>query len=176
MTQALVAVHAEPVLNEKGEAPVFARAGEFPMQTDPELTMSDQAKRVYRSGPPFLQRYLPFGIATLVDSLIVLAIPLVGVLYPMMRFAPTLYTWRVRRRLLYWYRELKKVERGVGPSLDPVLLAKKKDALEGIEEALNRLPIPLGFTNQLYDLRQHIDVVRRRLASIQPATPASIRP
>ena len=167
MTQALVSVHREPALNEHGEAAIFANSGEFPMATDPELPLSDQARRVYRSGPPFLQRFLPFGLATLFDRLIVLAVPLLGIALPVIRFAPMLYTWRIRRRLLYWYRELKKVERGVGSTASAALVAEKKAQIEEIEEAVNRIPIPLGFTNQLYDLRQHIDVVRRRLGTVR---------
>jgi len=32
---------------------------------------------------------------------------------------------------------------------------------------VDRIAIPLGFSNQLYDLREHIDVVRRRLAAVR---------
>ena len=69
--------------------------------------------------------------------------------------------------LLYWSKRLKTVEKGVVPGANAVLIADKKAEVEAIEEAVNRIPIPLGFTNQLYDLRQHIDVVRRRLASVE---------
>ncbi len=169
MTQALIAVHGEPSLNAKGEAAIFAKSGEFPMSTDPELAISDQARRVYRSGPPFLQRYLPFGLATLFDRLIVLAVPLIGIALPIFRFAPMIYTWRIRQRLLYWYKELKKVEYGVDAHAPHLLVAQKQAQIEEIEEAVNRIPIPLGFTNQLYDLRQHIDVVRRRLSAVRAA-------
>ena len=48
------------------------------------------------------------------------------------------------------------------------LVAQKQEEIEQIEEAVNRIPIPLGFTNQLYDLRQHIDVVRRHLSAVRP--------
>lgn len=167
MTQALIAVHGEPELNTKGEAAIFAKTGEFPMQTDPELTVSEQARRVYRSGPPFLQRFLPFGIATLFDRLIVLAVPLLGILLPVFKFAPMIYTWQVRQRLLYWYKELKRVERGVDGQTDPVKLASARTRIEEIEDIVNRIPIPLAFTNQLYDLRGHIDVVRRRLNAVR---------
>ena len=37
--------------------------------------------------------------------------------------------------------------------------------IDRIDAALNKITLPLGFTNQLYDLREHIDVVRRRLAA-----------
>lgn len=163
MTQALVAVHAEPQVDARGEAPIFAAAARFPLSEDPEFAMSDQARQVYRSGPPLLQRVLPFGVATLIDRLRILAIPLIGVLLPLMRLAPLLYTWQVRRRLLRWYRRLKGVEQGIVAGADAALIAGKRAELDAIEEGVNQLVIPLGFTNQLYDLKQHIDVVRRRL-------------
>lgn len=166
MTQAMIAVHNEPDVNDKGEAKIFARSGEFPMGADPELELSEQARRVYRSGPPFLQKFLPFGIATMLDRLAVLALPLLGILLPVIRFAPMIYTWQVRQRLLYWYKELKKVERGVDAHTDPAVVVAKRAQVEDIEDAVNRIPIPLAFTNQLYDLRAHIDVVRRRLNAV----------
>ncbi len=172
MTQALIAVHAEPMVNAKGEAAIFAKTGEFPMSNDPELALSEDARRVYKSGPPFLQRYLPFNLATLFDRLIVLAVPLLGVLLPVIRFAPMLYTWRIRQRLLYWYKQLKIVEKGLNAQAGAAVIAAKQGQLEEIEEAVNRIPIPLGFTNQLYDLRQHIDVVRRRIHTVQSAAMA----
>ena len=167
MTQALIAVHAEPMVNAKGEAAIFAKTGEFPMSNDPELPLSEDARRVYKSGPPFLQRYLPFSLATLFDRLIVLALPLLGVLLPVIRFAPMIYTWQVRQRLLYWYKQLKSVEKGLDTKAGAAMIAQKQGQLEDIEEAVNRIPIPLGFANQLYDLRQHIDVVRRRINSVR---------
>jgi hypothetical protein len=73
----------------------------------------------------------------------------------------------VRRRIIYWYKELKKVEAGITPS--PTDVARAMAEVERIEEAVNRIPVPLAFANQLYDLRQHIDVVRRRLAVLKAA-------
>ena len=86
-----------------------------------------------------------------------------------MRLAPMIYTWRVRQRILHWYKELKKVEAGLGPKAELAQLAQKQARIEEIEEAVNQIPVPLGFSNQLYDLRQHIDVVRRRLAGARAA-------
>ena len=41
-----------------------------------DFPISDDAQRYYKSGPPFLQRYMPFWAATLVDRIIVLLVPL----------------------------------------------------------------------------------------------------
>lgn len=167
MTQAIIAVHAEPAVNAKGEAAIFVKSGEFPMSSDPELGLSEQARRVYRSGPPFLQRFLPFGIATLFDRLAVLALPLLGIALPIIRFAPMIYAWQVRQRLLYWYKKLKTVEHGVGVGATVALVAQKQAEVDDIEDAVNGITIPLAFTSQLYDLRSHIDVVRRRLSAVK---------
>jgi TRAP-type uncharacterized transport system substrate-binding protein len=160
LTQAVISVHATPTLNASGEANVFQRAGAFPIADDQEYQLSSDAVRVYKSGPPFLQRFFPFWLATLVDRLVVLLLPAIGILLPILRFAPTFYTWRVRRRIVYWYRELKRVE----ANADPANPEQAMQEIDRIEDAVNRLPVPLGFANQLYDLRQHIDVVRGRLS------------
>jgi TRAP-type uncharacterized transport system substrate-binding protein len=164
LTQAVISVHAQPVLDDHGETGVFQRAGAFPIPDDQEYPLSPDAQRVYKSGPSFLQRYLPFWLATLVSRLFVLLLPAIGLLLPLLRFAPALYTWRVRRRIVYWYRELKRVE----ATADRANLQRAMNDIDRIEDAVNQLPVPLGFANQLYDLRQHIDVVRQRLTAPRP--------
>ncbi|HEY6255812.1 MAG TPA: TAXI family TRAP transporter solute-binding subunit [Xanthobacteraceae bacterium] len=167
MTQAIVEVHGKPVIDANGEAAIFSRAAEFPLAADPEFPLADEARRVYRSGPPLLQRYMPFWLATLLDRLIVLLVPIIGLSIPLMRFAPLLYTWRVRRGIVRWYGELKKVEAGArGPDQVAHALAE----IDRIEATVSNIALPLGFTNQLYDLREHIDIVRRRLATRAPQT------
>ncbi len=168
LTQAMVAVHGAPTVGPNGEAGILEASGEFPIQNDPAFQIADEARRVYRNGPPFLQRYLPFWLANFLDRMPMMAIPIFGVLLPALRFAPQLYTWRVRRRLLRWYRELKKIEDGLNATATQETLRKKQARIEQIEEAVDHVNVPLGFANQLYDLREHIDVVRRRLSALAP--------
>jgi TRAP-type uncharacterized transport system substrate-binding protein len=165
LAQTLVQAHSTPLVDSNGEAPVFERAGQFPAASDPEFPMAEEARRVYRNGPPLLQRYLPFWAATLADRLMVMVLPVIGILLPVGKLAPMVYTWRVRRRILRWYRELKKVEAGIGSRLEPGEATAKLAQVEDIEDAVNQLPVPLDFASQLYDLREHIDVVRRRLTA-----------
>ncbi len=163
LTQAILAERNQPVMGPNGEAPIFQRMAESVVASDPEMALSDEARRVYRSGTPFLQRFLPFWLATLADRMMVMLLPIVGVLLPMLRIGPMLYSWQVRRRLLYWYRELMVVEEDIGPDADAELIRRKRARVEEIELAVNEIPLPLTFSNQLYDLRAHIDIVRRRL-------------
>ena len=48
-------------------APACSTAKAVPCAADAGFPLSEQAKRYYNSGPPFLQRYLPFWAANLVD-------------------------------------------------------------------------------------------------------------
>jgi TRAP-type uncharacterized transport system substrate-binding protein len=165
LAQAVIATHTQPRRDANGETQILSRAGAFPIPEDQEFPMSADAVRVYKSGAPFLQRYLPYYWAVLADRLVVILLPVIGILLPTLRFAPMLYTWRVRRRLLFWYRELKKIEAGLSPS--PTAVARGLAEVDRVEGAVNQIPVPLGFSNQLYDLRQHIDVVRRRVLAMR---------
>lgn len=171
LTQAIVHVHSLPRLDANGETGLLNRAGIFPIGEDQEYPLSPDAQRVYKSGPPFLQRFLPFWMATLADRLVYFLLPAIGILLPTLRFAPALYTWRVRRRIVYWYRELKRVEASMVGT--PTAVAAGLDEIDRIEEAVNRIPVPLTFANQLYDLRQHIDVVRRKLQGMSTGAEAA---
>jgi TRAP-type uncharacterized transport system substrate-binding protein len=164
LTQAIVAERAQPLVGPNGEAPILQRMADQ-LGVDPEYPLSDEARRVYRAGTPFLQRYLPFWLATLADRLAVMLVPIIGVLLPMLRLGPKLYTWQVRRRLLHWYQELKLVEDDLDARPDDATIAAKLGRVDEIEQAVNEIPLPLTFTNQLYDLRQHIELVRHRLTS-----------
>jgi TRAP transporter TAXI family solute receptor len=147
---------------------LFRKAGQFPAPERVDLPISKDARQYYKSGPPFLQRYLPYGIAVLASRLLVLLIPVIGVAYPLLRTAPALYGWSMRRRIFRLYGELKYIEveldrRGGIPA--QTLLAQ----LQGLEARANHLQVPAAFAPFLYQLRNHIALVRGRIeAAAQP--------
>jgi len=141
-------------------AGLFHNAGDFPKFRDHGFPLNPEAERFYKSGPPFLQRFLPFWAATLVDRTLVMLLPLVAVLLPLLKIAPSLYTWRIRSRIYRWYGELKFLELEIREKYDSARLAEYRSRLDALEENANTRPIPLAFTDQVYTLRQHIDMVR----------------
>ncbi len=153
LLQAAAEVHGQPGL--------FQRAGEFPNPRQVDFPLSPEADRFYRSGTRFLQRYLPFWVATLIDRLVVLLIPVFVLMIPLMRIAPALYGWRSRSRIYKWYGQLKFLEeawlRDPGARPRDEWLAE----LDRLEARVNRIRTPLAFANQLYILREHIALVRR---------------
>jgi TRAP-type uncharacterized transport system substrate-binding protein len=153
------------VVDEVHEAPsLLHRENEFPSDKDTDLPLSPQAESYYRSGKPFLQRYLPFGLASAVERLLKVAVPVLLVVFPFLRLLPAFYQWRVKRRLARVYRQLLDVEQSVhgpGASRAP---EDYEARIRTIEQRLRAETIPLMYSNELYALRQHIDLVRGQIA------------
>lgn len=144
-------------------AGLLDRAGEFPAAYESVFPLSDEAQRYYRSGAPLLQRYLPFWAANLVDRLWVMLVPVLAVLLPVTRVLPSLYRWRVRSRIYRWYARLKEVELELEENPDAVLLEDMLRRMDEMDDAVNHIPTPLAYSDNLYLFRQHIDLVRRRI-------------
>jgi len=161
---ALVNLLAQTVLDVHSRPGLFQKAGEFPIQADPEFAFSEEARRVYRNGPPFLQRYMPFWLANLLQRLIILLVPIATIAYPIVKLAPVLYNWRIKRRIFYWYDRLRRIEYNLGHELSGDQVVAQQGELAEIERAVSRTPVPLRFSDQLYDLRNAINIVRQRLA------------
>lgn len=155
LLNAAVQIHSGP--------DIFQRANEFPAAEAVGLPLSDEAWRFYKSGPPFLHNYLPFWIAELIGKLVILLIPILGVLYPMMRFLPALYDWTMRHKILRLYGDLRFLEDELDALGGKDVAGKMIEQLEQLEEHANRLRVPVAYASMLYMLRHHIDLVRTRL-------------
>ncbi|MGH8718621.1 MAG: TAXI family TRAP transporter solute-binding subunit [Burkholderiales bacterium] len=146
-----------------GAPGLFSKKGEFPAPKDSDFPLSDEAKRFYKSGTPFLQRYLPFWIANFITRMMVLLVPIVTLLIPLMRVVPLIYSWRIRRRLSRWYGELRFLEDEVQSSVDSNRLPEFRERFRNIEDAVNRIPTPDAYADRLYALKLHVDFVRQKL-------------
>jgi hypothetical protein len=143
---------------------IFNRTGEFPAAEAIDIPLSNEAQRFYKSGPPLLHDYFPFWMAALIGKLIILLIPILGILYPMMRFLPRLYDWLMRSKILRMYGELRLLEgemanAGVGGHHTGEMIAR----LDRLEEEANHATVPVAYASMLYSLRDHIALVREGL-------------
>ena len=103
-------------------------------------------------------------IAALLGKIIILLIPILGVLYPMMRFLPSLYDWAMRSKVLRMYGELRLLEDELTNTRDAERNAREMVArLDRLEEQANHLRVPVAYASMLYMLRNHIDLVREGL-------------
>jgi hypothetical protein len=119
--------------------------------------------RFYKHGPPFLQRYLPFWTANLIDRLKIMLVPLLTLLLPLIKIMPPALRWRARKKIYRWYRELQALDteapaRHTGEPLELLL-----QRLDELEEEVRKVSVPLSYADELYSLRLHIGLVRNKL-------------
>jgi TRAP-type uncharacterized transport system substrate-binding protein len=142
---------------------MFHKAGEFPAPEAIDLPLSDQARQFYKTGPPFLQRHLPFWMAILIQQLLVLSIPVLGLLYPLLRIAPATFRWAIQRRILTLYGELKLLEDELARRHPPDRVDDLATRLDRMEERVSRIWLPMDLRPLRYQLKVHISLVRQRM-------------
>jgi hypothetical protein len=175
-----LAARAAKLAHERGD--LLAEPNQFPSTKYVEWPLAPAARAYFESGPPFLQKYLPFWVAALADRLKYLLLPLITLLLPLMRVAPPLYVWRVRSRIYRWYRILQELDHriadrvarrtGVGSvaarvderGSDDDDVARDMAVLRVLDGELSaRGTVPLSYMQEFYNLRVHVDLLRRRL-------------
>jgi len=149
------------------KATLLQHAGEFPSPLAHELRISGDAQRYYTSGKSFLYRALPFWVASLIDRLLVVVVPIFVVLIPGLKLVPALYSWRIKSRIYRWYGLLIALERSL--LLHPPIEERESliKRIDDIEAEVNKMKMPLAYAEQLYVLRDHINFVRARYANTQ---------
>ena len=146
-----------------GKAGMYRKTGEFPAPIEHEIPISEEARRYYTSGAPFLYKRLPFWLASLIDRIAMVLLPLLIVVVPATRMVAPLYQWRMRSRIYRWYGALMTLERAMLANPDHNQRRELFKELEVIENSVNALHLPLAFADQQYVLREHIAMVRARI-------------
>ena len=139
-------------------------AGQFPVAQASDFPMSADAVRYYTYGKGFFYRNLPFWLASLLDRIVILILPLAVIFIPGLRVLPWLYRWRIRSRIYPWYEALISLEQGLMDEISATDLQQRLNRLEEIEGVVNTLSVPPAYIDQVYVLREHIVFVRTRLS------------
>jgi TRAP-type uncharacterized transport system substrate-binding protein len=142
---------------------IFQKAGQFPAAEGVDVPLSEEARRFYKSGRPFLHRHLPYWLAVLVERLLIVLVPFIGVAVPLLRGAPGIYRGVVQRRIVRLYGELRMIESELDTRPPDSATADLERRASDLERRANQLRVPLGYSRWLYTLKQHIRLVRVRL-------------
>ncbi|HEX9112754.1 MAG TPA: TAXI family TRAP transporter solute-binding subunit, partial [Nitrospirota bacterium] len=92
LLEAATEVHSRAGLTNK--------RGEFPSPRENEYRISPDAVRYYKSGKSFFYRYMPFQLASLLNRVAVVFVPMLLILIPSVRSLPKIYRWQMRLRII----------------------------------------------------------------------------
>ncbi len=146
-----------------GSAGWFKRAREYPNLANNELPISAEAERGIKNDKPFLQRYLPFWVANLVERMWLAMGVILALLLPLSRIVPPLYAFRVRSRIFRWYGQLRDIENRIESTGNGAGHSTLLEELNRLESRAEKISVPLSYTDELYALRSNIHLVRKKL-------------
>ncbi len=146
-----------------GGGDLFEKPGEFPNTRNLDFRLDHDAARYFKHGPPFLQRYLSFWTANLIDRMKVMLVPLVTLIIPLFKIMPPTYRWRVRKKIYRWYLGLQALDIEHPERESDEKPEGLRAKLEAIEEEVRKVRVPLSYVDELYYLRLHIGLVRSKL-------------
>jgi len=135
----------------------------FPSIDYLEIPIHKDAAHYLLEGESFLEKFFPYWIASNLDRLKFLIIPLFTLMLPLLKGFVPIYRWRSRSKIYRWYRRVDEV------SLDWENKTNKDkksliDDLEGlIDEIRSSTNVPLSFKGEYYTLQLHIDHLIERI-------------
>ena len=100
-------------------------------------------------------------MANLIERMWVALGIIIAILLPLSRVLPPLYQFRVRSRIFKWYAQLREIEHRESTNVD----ANKAlvEELNAMERRVEKIKIPLSYSDELYSLRNNIHLVRKKL-------------
>jgi TRAP-type uncharacterized transport system substrate-binding protein len=144
---------------------ILRRPGQFPAAEPQDVPLSREAHTYYKSGGSFFQRHLPFWLAVIASRLVLVLVPLLGLLYPLMRVLPLVIHFAFERRINALYAELRAIEARIGAGDQA---GEITEDLVRFDEKIGRTRVGASRARELYDLRQHASLVADRLRAARP--------
>ncbi|WP_175150903.1 TAXI family TRAP transporter solute-binding subunit [Paraburkholderia ultramafica] len=165
---ALVYLLLDAAKTVHGGEDYFTPLGTFPNLRTEEFPIADESTRYFKSGRPFLQRYLPFWLASLIERRLLILVPFMALLIGLLQALPRLVEARIKKRLVVWYREIKSLEDETWRNTQPTSaqIAKWRVEIEDIDAHASQIRIPHRYFEDVYALKQAIGVVRDRIAQV----------
>lgn len=162
--RAVVQLLVEAAKDDHQARSLVAAPGSFPSLQRMDLPVADEAEFFFERGPNILHRLFPFWLASMVDRLIIMILPLLVVLIPLVRAAPPVMRWRIRSRIYKWYKQLRVIDDTISHG-DPPQARLQADLkqLHELDDEVARTDVPLSYMEEFYNLRLHIAYMRDRV-------------
>ena len=151
----------EKVHNNGG---LLEKKGQFPTEKFVEFPMNPDARQYLLSGPSWLHKVFPFWIASTLDRLKILLIPLLALMLPLLKGMLPLYAFGIRFKIFRWYSTLREIDTKVAELTDLTAIDAETKRIKTLQhELLEQVSVPLSYMGEFYSLRVHIQLVLTRL-------------
>jgi hypothetical protein len=94
-----------------GGSGLLHEPNQFPSAKVAEFTVADETTRYYKDGKPWLEKVLPFWLANFIARLLLVLIPVMAILFPIIKLLPEAEAYLAKMRLQPHYKKLHILER-----------------------------------------------------------------
>ncbi|MBB01989.1 MAG: TAXI family TRAP transporter solute-binding subunit [Rubinisphaera brasiliensis] len=145
------------------KAGIFASKNKFPSLEFAEYKPHPAALDFFQYGPSFLNRYLPFWLASFINRMKIMMLPLITLAFPLIKMAPPIYRWQIRARIYRWYDLLRELDQQ-RDDRSVERIQKDLAEIQTMQNELKEVKVPLSYMEEFYNLHMHIELVKRRLS------------
>lgn len=167
MPDELVRLFLKKVKEVHEEKTLFAQEGEFPNIVNMEAPLNKAAEKYIKKGDSWLEGIFPYWIASNIDRLKILLIPLLTLMFPLFKGIMPIYTWTMRSKIYKWYDDLNDIDKAI-PTFTQEQLANNQQTLEELrEEITKQTKVPLAFMGEYYNLLLHLEMILNKIKAKQ---------
>jgi len=153
----LVLKSIKDIHNKKG---LFAKENQFPNLDNITIEANEEAQRYNQNGDTWLEKIFPYWIASNLDRLKILLIPLITLSIPLFKGAFPLYRWSIRSKIYRWYNELQDFDLSLEKLNSKEQLKERLEELEALKKEIKEeTKVPLSYMGEYYDLIMHIELI-----------------
>ena len=162
LNEELIRIFLKQIKLVHKEQSIFEAQNQFPSLEYLDTEINEEAQNYLTKGDSWLESIFPFWIASQIDRLKLLLIPLLTLLFPLFKGVLPLYRWTIRSKIYKWYKRLDDLENS--DSLTSQELEKNMKKLAALKlEVQAQTKVPLSYKGEYYNLLLHIDLVSKEL-------------
>ncbi|MCK5525375.1 MAG: TAXI family TRAP transporter solute-binding subunit [Thiomargarita sp.] len=147
---------------------MLEKEGQFPSTQFIEFPMNQNAHHYLEQGPSWLQSIFPLWLASALDRLKIMLIPLIAIFIPLLKGAFPLYRWSIRFKIFRWYGILREIDSKIDGTAEFETIQAEIQRMKSLQkELIGQVSVPLSYMGEFYGLRMHIQLVLKRLEERQ---------
>jgi TRAP-type uncharacterized transport system substrate-binding protein len=146
-------------LDYKGQS-FFTRNSGFPAHIGQGIPASSVANRYFSNGPPALESYAPFWVASFLDQIWFILLATFAIAYPLLKVFPSYRSVYAHLCMTDCFDELRKVDEQCSHANSRSELQTKLDQFDSVETRINHLWIPAGARDSYYNLKNAVEITR----------------
>ena len=110
LNEELIRIFLKQIKLVHNEQSIFEAQDQFPSLEYLDTEINEEAQNYLTKGDSWLESIFPFWIASQIDRLKLLLIPLLTLLFPLFKGVLPLYRWTIRSKIYKWYKRLDDLE------------------------------------------------------------------